>query len=337
MPVNRNALIRYKTIDNCLRRRSRRWTLDDLIEACSDALYEYEGIDKGISRRTVQMDIQMMRSDKLGYNAPIEVYDNKYYRYADPDYSITNSPLTDDDMKLMGETVELLKQFTGFSAFAGMEDVVGRLEDHVSSIRHNRKPIILLERNDSLKGLKFIEPLYQAILAKKPVRISYKSFKARDVQNFVFSPFFLKEFRNRWFVYGKKKGKQMLFNLALDRILDINDAPNEIYIDNNSIDPETFFANMIGVTKDINDRPQMVRFWAKPEHVPYIETKPLHSTQFVVQRNEDGSAIFQMEVILNFELEKDLLAFGDAVQVLSPKVLVDNMSSRLKEAYERYR
>ena len=50
MPANRNALIRYKTIDNCLRRRNRRWTLEDLIEACSDALYEYEGIDKGISK-----------------------------------------------------------------------------------------------------------------------------------------------------------------------------------------------------------------------------------------------------------------------------------------------
>lgn len=42
MPVSRNALIRYKTIDNCLRNRFRRWTLDDLIEACSEALAEYE-------------------------------------------------------------------------------------------------------------------------------------------------------------------------------------------------------------------------------------------------------------------------------------------------------
>ena len=71
MPANRNALIRYKTIDNCLRNPYRRWTLEDLVDACSDALYEYEGIDKGISKRTVQMDIQMMRSEKLGYNAPI--------------------------------------------------------------------------------------------------------------------------------------------------------------------------------------------------------------------------------------------------------------------------
>ena len=58
MPANRNALIRYKTIDNCLCNKYRRWTLEDLIDACSDALYEYEGITKGISRRTIQMDIR---------------------------------------------------------------------------------------------------------------------------------------------------------------------------------------------------------------------------------------------------------------------------------------
>ena len=65
MPVSRNALIRYKTIDNCLRNHYRRWTLDDLVEACSDALAEYEGIYKGISRRTIQGDLQVMRSEKL--------------------------------------------------------------------------------------------------------------------------------------------------------------------------------------------------------------------------------------------------------------------------------
>ena len=105
MPANKNALIRYKTIDRCLRNRYRRWTIEDLVDACSDALYELEGIRKGISLRTVQGDIQMMRSDKLGYNAPIEVYEQRYYRYADPDYSIT---LNEDDCKLIRKAVELL-------------------------------------------------------------------------------------------------------------------------------------------------------------------------------------------------------------------------------------
>lgn len=337
MPVNRNALIRYKTIDNCLRRRYVKWTLDDLINACSDALYEYTGVDKVISRRTIQLDIQMMRSGSLGSPAPIEVYDNKYYRYSDPDYSITDSPLTDEDLKLIGESIEMLRQFGGFSAFSGMEDVLGRLEDHVTAMRHKRKPVILLEKNESLKGLKFIDPLYKAILAKKPVKIIYKSFKARDMQRFIFSPFFLKEFRNRWFVYGWKKGAGMIYNLALDRIQEMGAASGETYQENNVIDPDTFFDNLIGVTKNINDKAHRIRFWAAPAQVPYIETKPLHKSQFVVQRNEDGSAIFQMEVVLNYELEKDLLGFGEGVKVLSPRILVHNMSRRLRQAAENYR
>ncbi|MBR5101957.1 MAG: hypothetical protein IK092_02395 [Muribaculaceae bacterium] len=108
MPVNKNALIRYKTIDRCLRNRYRRWTIDDLTEACSDVLYEMEGIVKGVSLRTVQGDLQIMRSDKLGYNAPIEVYDKIYYRYADPDYSINEMPLTDEDCDLLNHAIELL-------------------------------------------------------------------------------------------------------------------------------------------------------------------------------------------------------------------------------------
>ena len=69
MPINKLALIRYKTIDNCLQNRYRKWTLNDLVEACAATLYEYEGITKGISVRTIQLDIQNMRSEKLGYNA----------------------------------------------------------------------------------------------------------------------------------------------------------------------------------------------------------------------------------------------------------------------------
>ena len=109
MPVNKNALIRYKTIDNCLRNRYRRWTLDDLVEACSNALYDMEGITKGVCARTAQMDIQIMRSDKLGYNAPIEVYDRIYYKYADPDYSITEMPLSIEDCKLIKRAIILLE------------------------------------------------------------------------------------------------------------------------------------------------------------------------------------------------------------------------------------
>ena len=129
MPANKNALIRYKTIDNCLRNKYRRWTLEDLVEKCSEVLYEMEGIKKGVSVRTIQGDIQMMRSDKLGYNAPIEVYEQKYYRYSDKDYSITQMPLTQKDFELMQEAVDMLRELENFEQFREISDIVSRLQD----------------------------------------------------------------------------------------------------------------------------------------------------------------------------------------------------------------
>lgn len=127
MPANKNALIRYKTIDKCLRNRYRRWTIDDLVDACSDALYDMEGITKGVSLRTVQADIQIMRSDKLGYNAPIEVYDNKYYRYADADYSISDNPLTTEDCELVARAVKLINEIQQDKTGTELKAVLSKL------------------------------------------------------------------------------------------------------------------------------------------------------------------------------------------------------------------
>lgn len=133
MPANKNALIRYKTIDRCLRNRYRRWTLDDLVDACCDALYDMEGITKGVCARTVQMDIQIMRSDKLGYNAPIVVYDKIYYTYADPDYSITEMPLSIDDCKLIKEAITLLSNMDNPDA-ASARNVLDQVKNRLTSI-----------------------------------------------------------------------------------------------------------------------------------------------------------------------------------------------------------
>lgn len=338
MPVNKNALLRYKTIDNCLRNTARRWTLDDLIDACSDALYEYTGKDDLVSRRTVQLDIQKMRSSELGYEAPIEVYDNKYYRYSDPDYSITNTPISESDLRQMREAVGVLKQMSGFSGFSGMEDIVGRLEDHISSVRHERRPAIYFESNDRLKGLNYITPLYEAIVAKLPVRMTYQSFRAVKPNVFVFSPYILKEYRNRWFVFGRGERDRYVVNLALDRIVSVEPAEGEPFNEDHKFDPEVYFRDMIGVTKipGTMDRETEVRFWADARQVPYIETKPLHRSQMVLERREDGSAVFQLKVCVNFELEKSLMEFGEGVRVIAPKSLASRFRARLKAAMSLY-
>lgn len=105
MPVNLNALIRYKTIDQCLRNTAVLVDIDYLIKHCSDALYDATGKQSGVSERTIRNDIRILRSDILGFNAPIVVKDG-VYRYEDSNFSIFESSFS--EMELLIDIQELL-------------------------------------------------------------------------------------------------------------------------------------------------------------------------------------------------------------------------------------
>ncbi|WP_027420293.1 helix-turn-helix transcriptional regulator [Crocinitomix catalasitica] len=335
MAQNKNALIRYKTIDKCLQNPYRNWTLDDLINACSEALYEYEGRDFNVSKRTIQLDIQLMRSDKLGYNAPIEVYDKKYYRYADDAYSITNIPLTENDMGVLSETVEMLKQFKDFSLFSELGGIIQRLEDTVYSEKSKQSSIIHLDKNENLKGLEHLDVLYQAILKKLCLTIGYQSFKAIQGAEIIFHPFILKQFNNRWFVVGKREGANAIMTLALDRIVEINYNLDIDYLDEN-FNGDEYYKDTIGVTV-LNDNNLMdVVFKVDASNAPYVSTKPFHHSQKIVEQREDGSVVFQIKVHLNYELERMILGFGDTLEILEPRRFKRRIISKLKSSLKQY-
>ncbi|RBL92510.1 helix-turn-helix transcriptional regulator [Chitinophaga flava] len=335
MPVNRNALIRYKTIDTCLRNRRRRWTLANLIDKVSEALYDYEGMEKGISRRTIQADIQMMRSDKLGYNAPIIIVDKKYYTYEDADYSITNIPLSDNDLTRMTEAVEVLKQFKGFTHFQHLNDVVQKLEGHVYASAHDQRTVIDFEKNEHLKGLSHLALIYDAIIREQTLLIKYQSFKAKSASSMHLHAWWLKEFKNRWFVVGTKNTSAAIVTLALDRIETVQIDEAELYRPNTGgYTPEEYYRHAIGPTVS-NIKPQLVTILITPEHAPYVITKPLHHSQQVVSVSEEGTVI-SIEVEHNFELEREILGFAEGMKVLTPEKLRKVIQYKLNKAAGLY-
>ena len=335
MSQNKNALIRYKTIDKCLQNRYRQWTLEDLIECCSEALFEYEGRENPISKRTIQMDIQLMRSEKLGYNAPIVVYDKKYYKYEDEEFSITDIPLTETDMNVLTETVSMLKQFKDFSLFSDVSDILQRLEDKIYSEKSHTKPVIYLDKNENLKGLHYLDEIYQAIIKKVTLVITYKSFKSREENKFHFHPFILKEFNNRWFLVGKKKAAAPVSNLALDRIISIDYDFNMPYLEED-FDADLFYKNVIGVTVNSGLQPRKIELWIDADNAPYVLTKPLHHTQRLITENEDKSIIVHLFIAPNYEMERLLLGFGCGIEVLKPESLRNRMKKMLEKALEKY-
>ncbi|HEY4288159.1 MAG TPA: WYL domain-containing protein [Puia sp.] len=335
MSINKLALIRYKTIDDCLKNRRRKWTLEDLIEKVSEVLYNNEGISGGVSKRTIQADIQLMRSDKLGYNAPIVIVDRKYYRYQDANFSIANAPINNADMEKMKEIVSVLKQMNGFSYFEEMSDMIARLENNLYKSTHQSKNYIQFESNIKLKGLEHINPLYQAILRKTTLSISYKSFKASASREGIYYPYLLKEYRNRWFLITRAPKGKILLTMALDRIVGFREMPEEKFVEHEGIDFDRYFEDVLGVTKSEKDRAYKVVLQINKDHAPYVMTKPIHQSQQILKEDESG-IIIQIDVVLNFELERELIGFGETIKVLAPRMLKSRIHRRLQAALGLY-
>jgi predicted DNA-binding transcriptional regulator YafY len=335
MALNKLALIRYKTIDECLRNKFRKWSLEDLIEKVGEVLYDYEGIHTGVSKRTIQLDIQNMRSDKLGYNAPIIIVDRKFYKYEDPEFSITKAPINDTDVEKLNEIIGVLKQFDGFNYFDEMSDIITKLENKLLKSTTNKSGYVQFESNKLLRGLEYLNPLYQAIIAQKPVLIEYQSFKARQSAKNIYYPYLLKEFKNRWFLIVKPKKGKFTLNLALDRIKGMNVLSDEKWVEYDGVDFDIYYSDLIGVTKNEQDRPTKVILELNKDVAPYVITKPLHPSQ-VIKKEDENSVIIQINVILNFELERELLGYGDMLKVLAPRILVQKIKRNLKRASEMY-
>ena len=304
--------------------------MEDLMDECSEALFEFEGKESFVSKRTVQLDLQNMRSEKFGYEAPIEVYERRFYRYSDPDYSIHQISVNENDLKTMNNAVQILKQFKDFSMFKEMNGVIQKLEDSIHST--NQKSIIHLDKNEQLKGLEHIDILYESILNKKVLNIKYKSFKARESNQYLVHPQLLKEYNNRWFLICFHKTS--IYNLALDRMEEIALDEKTEYIDKD-FNADRYFGEVIGATVSETQRPQNVVFHISKQHAPYVKTKPFHHSQEILNEDETGTT-FKICVQLNFELERMILGMGETITVIKPNNLKKRIVKNLNEALRNY-
>jgi len=107
MPVNKNALFRYRVLDKLFRHR-RGYTMDELVELVSEHLAEEFGI-ASVSRRTLYYDINVMKSlPPRGFNAPV-INRNGRYKYADPEFTIFPVYLTREDVESLMMLYNALK------------------------------------------------------------------------------------------------------------------------------------------------------------------------------------------------------------------------------------
>ena len=333
MATNKNATIRYQALNRCFRNPGRKYSINNLIEASNDALLEIDPSSSGVKRRQIYEDIKFMK-DSLGYDAPIESYKegrNAYYRYTERDFSINNQPLNEQEAQQLKESLMTLSRFKGMPQFEWVEEMKARLEQSFNLKTEDN--VISFDDNEFLVGKEHIGDLYNAIVNKTVIKIEYKPY-SKDNIIIEISPYYLKQFNNRWFVFGKSIDYDNLSNFPLDRITSIQ-ASKTNYVENTDIDFDKYFEDIIGVSIPTEQQVETIVLKIDNNRWPYIKTKPIHGSQKIKEENENFT-IIELELIINREFKALLLSYIEDVEILSPTELRQWFKLNSEEVYKKY-
>jgi predicted DNA-binding transcriptional regulator YafY len=288
----------------------------------------------GISLRQIRDDIKYMR-DRVFFDAPIVAYPlvgkKCFYRYSDPDFSIYKNELSVEDLSKLRSTIEMLGRYRGLPANAWLEEVISNLE-YRFGVKANSENLISFDQNNNLKGLEFLSSVIEYTIDHQPVVLIYKTYEGKEYTP-TLHPYYVKQYNNRWFIFGWNEEEQKLSNYALDRIVDIKPSNIE-FKKNETINFEQYFSDIVGVSypsAHVKKETIILRF--SPKRFPYVVSKPIHQSQKI---RENSTYEIEIEVKPNKELCQQIFSFIPDVEVVSPQWFRDDIKRKIEENLKKY-
>ncbi len=288
-----------------------------------------------MKRRQVFDDITFMESEQ-GWAVPLErIKEGKrvYYRYSDKSFSIKNQGINQSEAEQLKETLSILSRFKGLPQFEWVEEMQIRLED-TFKLKSDTQTAVGFEQNPYLKGLTHFTDLFNAIQNQLPLAIKYQGYKQEKASDFVIHPWHLKQYNNRWFLFGLNEEYQSLSILAIDRIIFIRES-REKFIPNLDIDFEEYFDNVVGVSVRPDAPIEKLVISISNETWPYIESKPLHGSQKIKSKS-DSQVVIELYVQVNHELIALLFSYMSGIEIIEPESLRERFESIAEIIYKKY-
>ena len=334
MPRTKYVEFRFRILDKCFSDIHRKYTFTDLLEKVNEKLYDTYG--NSISVRLLREDIKAIR-DMLPYDVELEAKSldggkECYYRYSDTDFSIYKNELSDNEIQNLRSTIEMLSRFRDAQSNAWLEEVISNLEVKFG-VKANADNVVSFQQNAQLKGLKYLSPLIDAAVNKQTLEIEYIS-SSGNKHTHILHPYYVKQYNNRWFLYGLDDEEERIKNLAFDRIQSVTNA-NKPFRKNTFVDFNTYFDNVLGVTVPYNVNEAVITIELKftPNRFEYVKTKPLHKSQTIVS---EENCVISITVCPTRELEQQLFSYGPDVEVLTPEGFRDNFAKKIAENAKKY-
>jgi predicted DNA-binding transcriptional regulator YafY len=331
---DRRRHLRLPVIDRCLQTPGTRWSAQQLLKEVNE--YLAEGDNPPVTIRTIQKDLKYLES--LPHNpAPVGFTDDgriRYYYYTDRHYEMEAPATNSDQVFALTLAHEVLAQLKGFPMVKEVAALRALLEKQLATIPEQSYPILLFDEAPELKGIEWLEPLFEAIRSKTSLIISYRPFEAEVAIEKQIHPWWLKQSNQRWFLFAWSEADNRLDNSPLDRIESIR--PGKLaFRENDKINPLDYFREVVGVTRMQDEKPDWIRLKVYGKQARYLETKRLHASQ-VIENSNGVYTLFSLRAIINYELISKILSLGADAEVIEPEGLRKQMREIWERGMERY-
>ena len=332
MPLNKNFQKRITILDECFSSPTGQFTLEKLIEVIGDKL------DMSISRKTIQNDISYIKETIENKNSARIDFDKfpvfitklfvgreKVFKYSSPDFALGNQLLSKTDQEQLEETLAILSRYRNREDFFWLDEMFPRIKSAFNIVHEDYNGLISYQSNRDYSGESWVGKIYNQLIRKKIVVIEYKSFKEVKATLRRIHPYHLKQYNNRWFLFGWEESKNYtgITNLALDRFINISETIEDIIP--NDVDWADYFDDMIGVSRPNNKDLVELKLRFSVKRIPYVITKPIHGASQLLDKTDPEKRTIILNLLPNNEMYQTLLSFGDDVEIIGPVEVRDAM------------
>lgn len=199
--------------------------------------------------------------------------------------------------------------------------------------RFGDREFISFKKAPEVKGTQYLDPIINAIEAKRVLRLYYLPFYEDKPYFNEIHPYLLKEHGFRWYLIGLNEFKGQVRTYALDRIRDIQET-HGIEYRKPEFDAALYFKNTLGIIAP-QGNPPLIKIAVQKTQAQYLITQPWHDSQNIEMEDEQ-QIVFSFRVFPTYEFKTLLLSLGKDAKVVEPDSLKSEIRNELQQMIMLY-
>jgi predicted DNA-binding transcriptional regulator YafY len=289
-------------------------------------------------KRTVYRDLDALML--AGFPVVSEKRDGRvFYRFLDG-FRMGGSPFTPDEILALAFGEDLLRTLEGTVFHDSIRSALAKiraglspqLAEYLERLRESFR--VLPGPHKSYSRFRdTIRVLNDAVLAKRTVRIRYRTWSSGAVRRRDLDPYRVWYRSGALYAIGHDHRSGELRTFAIDRIREIEATERRFEVPA-SFDFDAMLASAFGVIADPDTQKVRVRF--EPGWAAWVAERTWHPSQRVEPR-PGGALELAMEVAGLAEVKSWVLSFGAGAHVLEPEALRREVEQELAKALRAYR